>query len=1008
MPGMPNSFSEENILNSEHFKSPQSNSVELAERMELDGMTMEEKIAYYAQREKQLMQKLSQNEENFGQKRAKFMEMYLQKEELLKKEKHANGRVQQELNSLQKNHDIVKAELESIRMVAAIQESSKMDEIERVKRQCQEEVASLNVLLKEAVRDAVNRTTEKYETDRAQLTEALSKAKSDLATVTQALKDEREGVLAAMAKNLKKGVVGVTQGVAGVTQGVTQGVAQGVAGMTSLAGAGSADEELEEDMRRAQFDTDVLRSLVVPLEEEAMNLKTYLSEANQRIRELEEEKIKRDNQEAGEAGDSELEQKLEDLNKTLETEKASRTDLEMYVAVIETQKRVLQDEGDKLKKELGQICKCLASERHAHSELKRTWRHANDQFLQAQRQQMTDMRRMQGVLTEEQSRQISELKRSEDKEAEDKNRANLLTVNNSTPFSKSSSVPGSLQNANMTPVSPISMPSSGITEGEDGSDDDDLDVLLDSHHDTLSPLTKRSPRPPASTASIPINASEEIDDDPLLDDSQDLKLLSQSCPERENRVSPTKVTLSAAMEQAITAPRVEEEEELGAMLAAARGLGESTEEDGDLATKRFVSDKEWQLLQQEMKAAHEKLGRPCDMCANYEAQLVSSQTTMLDAVASKDAAVKTMNDAVQRSEKEKTMRLEMEERVTMMSEEIHANTLAVKDMVTEEVESATSRKEEMHKAIESTREHLRRLIAEREPVSKELRRLQLENEDLVGKHSKAAQDMQNESIELPSNMDDMQLLLLKFREDIITAKVARKHMEENLRSELLFLKDQVHSEQQERSRVEETLNNDLTTLQVEKAKLESLDAQLESEKKGKSESEQKLQEAQAQIKSLQSKSKQVIHDLKSQVEEGSSTRTTLDNELQSLRLQVQSLQVDLDNSEAVQRDFVKLSQSLQVQLEKIRASETEVRWQHEDDVDVCTNCQLGFTSDASAKSKHHCRHCGKIFCTECSSKTVSSGPSGRFSRVCHVCHTILVSDAQPFFSQDNRNNLSTS
>ena len=58
-----------------------------------------------------------------------------------------------------------------------------------------------------------------------------------------------------------------------------------------------------------------------------------------------------------------------------------------------------------------------------------------------------------------------------------------------------------------------------------------------------------------------------------------------------------------------------------------------------------------------MKAAHEKLGRPCDMCANYEAQLVSSQTTMLDAVASKDAAVKTMNDAVQRSEKEKTMRL---------------------------------------------------------------------------------------------------------------------------------------------------------------------------------------------------------------------------------------------------------------------------------------------------------------------------------------------------------------
>ena len=63
-----------------------------------------------------------------------------QKEELLKKEKQSCARVQQDLNSLQKNHDIVKAELESLRMVAAIQESTKMDEIEHVKRQCQEEV----------------------------------------------------------------------------------------------------------------------------------------------------------------------------------------------------------------------------------------------------------------------------------------------------------------------------------------------------------------------------------------------------------------------------------------------------------------------------------------------------------------------------------------------------------------------------------------------------------------------------------------------------------------------------------------------------------------------------------------------------------------------------------------------------------------------------------------------------------------------------------------------------
>ena len=58
-----------------------------------------------------------------------------------------------------------------------------------------------------------------------------------------------------------------------------------------------------------------------------------------------------------------------------------------------------------------------------------------------------------------------------------------------------------------------------------------------------------------------------------------------------------------------------------------------------------------------MKAAHEKLGRPCDMCANYEAQLVSSQTEKKNAAAQKDVAEKAMNEAVDRLEKEKLMRL---------------------------------------------------------------------------------------------------------------------------------------------------------------------------------------------------------------------------------------------------------------------------------------------------------------------------------------------------------------
>ena len=63
----------------------------------------------------------------------------------------------------------------------------------------------------------------------------------------------------------------------------------------------------------------------------------------------------------------------------------------------------------------------------------------------------------------------------------------------------------------------------------------------------------------------------------------------------------------------------------------------------------------------------------------------------------------------------------------------------------------------------------------------------------------------------------------------------------------------------------------------------------------------------------------------------------------------------------MQSDIMQWICNQQVQLEKIRASETEVRWQDEDDVDVCTNCQMSFlASEAPAKPKHHCKHCGKV------------------------------------------------
>lgn len=65
---------------------------------------------------------------------------------------------------------------------------------------------------------------------------------------------------------------------------------------------------------------------------------------------------------------------------------------------------------------------------------------------------------------------------------------------------------------------------------------------------------------------------------------------------------------------------------------------------------------------------------------------------------------------------------------------------------------------------------------------------------------------------------EMQLLLLKYREEIIAAKVAKEHGEETLKSEQVFLRSQLLSEQEEKQRMEDTLSQEISALQAKASK----------------------------------------------------------------------------------------------------------------------------------------------------------------------------------------------
>ena len=81
---------------------------------------------------------------------------------------------------------------------------------------------------------------------------------------------------------------------------------------------------------------------------------------------------------------------------------------------------------------------------------------------------------------------------------------------------------------------------------------------------------------------------------------------------------------------------------------------------------------------------------------------------------------------------------------------------------------------------------------------KELRRLQSENDVLVGKHNARSQEMQAEAINLPEGAEAMQLMLLKLREELIAAKVSEERARERLAYEVGLARNQLAAEQRER------------------------------------------------------------------------------------------------------------------------------------------------------------------------------------------------------------------
>ncbi|XP_055681127.1 rab GTPase-binding effector protein 1 isoform X4 [Lutzomyia longipalpis] len=376
---------------------------------------------------------------------------------------------------------------------------------------------------------------------------------------------------------------------------------------------------------------------------------------------------------------------------------------------------------------------------------------------------------------------------------------------------------------------------------------------------------------------------------------------------------------------------------------------------------------------------------PCEMCKNYEMQLVQAQEDIQREKSKTEQIQKQVERLKEDFAREGALRRELEAQWQEKREQ-HKNEVASLTEHMKKTEDSFAHLQRHYNEIkDEINQELLKLTHERESVHRHLESLQRDNDILAGKYLATSEEIQNQEINLPDTVEELQEMLLQVHQSLIEARVGCEFEQTksiSLRDESQLLRDQLETFYKERQAYEREVV----------ANIRSLELQL----KGSTAKERHLTTVKEELERKEMDYKKESSELREQVIDLRAHNTKLEKLNADLKGKVTELQQNLANGEAVQQDFVRLSQTLQVQLERFRVEDQRVRWQDDEDVDQCTNCKGSFTV---TKRKQHCRHCGAIFCDKCLSKSVPSGPHRRPARVCDVCHTLLVQNTAPYFSK---------
>lgn len=220
---------------------------------------------------------------------------------------------------------------------------------------------------------------------------------------------------------------------------------------------------------------------------------------------------------------------------------------------------------------------------------------------------------------------------------------------------------------------------------------------------------------------------------------------------------------------------------------SSQSLSNAQNEAGELMATAVPTD---DVTQNDPDAAQET----CEMCKNYESQLVSSQNEQ-------ENLRKDIERLNEESAKEAALRRDLEEKWQEKRDKYKEHVTKLTSAVEHNERELAALQKHYSTFKDEVNEELTKLTAERESVHRHLNTLQDDNDFLAGRYLASSEEMENQLIDLPSTVEELQETLLQSHQSLIEARVGCEFEQRKCASyldEIQLLRDQLQNAWSER------------------------------------------------------------------------------------------------------------------------------------------------------------------------------------------------------------------